>query len=271
MTEKLEAMMKEVLGEDSARTAITFVLTLDIIREFELEALLHKVVRVLFSVLHSVTGVEVLKGKEPVSFYGKQSDISKNFPLTSGYILKVYMGELDKGTEDILRFVQALLSHHLYNILEMEKLKEKAMRDPLTGAFTRAAGEEILKKLVQSTKRGRKICIVFADLDDLKAINDTFGHDKGDQYLRNFARAFEKVSRSEDIIVRWGGDEFVLAFPTATAGNTAKIMDRIASEFEGSFSWGAVELPEEAQNLAEAIRIADSRMYKMKEKKKAAV
>ena len=268
---KLESMMRDVLGEDSARTAMTFVLTLDIIREFELTALLHKVVRVLFSVLKAVNGVEVLKGDKIISEFGEKESEKKDFPLTSGYVLRVYFEKLDKGTEDILRFVQALLSHHLYNILEMERLKEKAMKDPLTGAFTRAAGEEILKKIVEASRRGRKVCFVFVDLDDLKQINDTMGHDKGDKYLKEFVEVFKRVSRAEDVIVRWGGDEFVIALQGASAADSLKVMRRVEKKFTGSFSWGVVELPGETENLTNAIRIADERMYKMKKMKKPAL
>jgi len=269
MIEKLESLIKSAVGKDNAKSALAFMITLDIIREIEIYSLSNKVVRVLFSSLESVKGVEILKDEKEIASYGDTTSPFMELPLTSGYILRIYVdNNIDNENLNFLRYIQALLSYHIYNILELQKLKEKAMFDSLTGAYARSIGEELLKKHFQAALRGKRFSLIFVDIDNLKYINDSYGHDEGDKYLRQFVDSFRENAREEDVVIRWGGDEFILIFEGATKENAQFIINRISTDFEGSFSYGIVSVPCEAIDMHKAIKIADERMYKAKYSKK---
>ncbi len=269
MMEKLESLIKSALGKDNAKSALAFMITLDIVREMEIYSLANKVVRIISSSLETIKGVEILKNEKEIASYGDMTPPFMEFPLTSGYILKVYINHvMDSENLKFLRYIQALLSYHMYNIIEMEKIKEKAMFDSLTGAYTRSIGEELLRKYFQGALRGRRFSIAFVDIDDLKLINDSYGHDEGDRYLKEFVNSFKMNAREEDVVIRWGGDEFLLIFEGATKENTEMIMERISLDFRGNFSYGVVEIPYEVEDVHKAIEIADERMYDAKHSKK---
>lgn len=88
-----------------------------------------------------------------------------------------------------------------------EKLEELAHMDPLTAALNRHAFHGYLKRQ-DDTKQKVTGCVGFFDIDDLKHINDSYGHVVGDAAIRNVVRAIREVIRGEDLIFRWGGDEF---------------------------------------------------------------
>ena len=267
--EKLQTLMKDFVGEKNAKTAVAFLLALDIVREASLESLIRKVVRVIFAVVDGIDGVFVLKGGEVLSGVGVKREWFQDMDLADGYVLRVYHDEsLDRDTKEILEFIQALLYSHMYNLMEMERLKERAMKDALTGAYTRSAGIEILDRLAREAKRGRVLSIVFVDLDGLKRINDEYGHDAGDRYLKGFVKACRDSCREGDVVVRWGGDEFIVALPGAKRDHADKVMERIARRFNGSFSYGVSTIPFEAENVHEAVSLADRRMYENKRSKK---
>ncbi len=268
--DKLQTMIRDHLGEKSTKMAISFLLAIDIVRESTIESLFYKVVRILQNTLENVDGVEISFYGKTISSVGKCEPFYTEFYLGEEYVLKIYHeNEFDRDTVEILNFVQEILSYHLNILLEMEKLKERAMKDPLTGAYNRSAGEEILEKLCAASLRGRKVAIIFIDLDDLKAINDRFGHDIGDSYLKQFVKTFVENSREEDIIIRWGGDEFVIALSGANRETAHMVMRRVAEKFKGKFSYGITVMPDETVDLYEAIKFADEKMYKMKKQKKS--
>ena len=98
--------------------------------------------------------------------------------------------------------------------------------DQLTGLYNRRFYEEELKRI--NTSRNLPITIVMADVNGLKLTNDAFGHELGDNLLKQIARIFKKECRSEDIIARIGGDEFVFLLPKTDGKEAKKILDRIS-------------------------------------------
>lgn len=109
-----------------------------------------------------------------------------------------------------------------------EQLKFLSFHDKLTGLYNRAYFEEELKRL--DTKRQLPLSFIIADVNGLKLTNDVFGHKEGDNLLCNCAEIFEKCFRREDIIARWGGDEFVMLLPKTTEKETLIIKNRIIKE-----------------------------------------
>ncbi|WP_088226195.1 diguanylate cyclase [Desulfosporosinus sp. FKB] len=89
--------------------------------------------------------------------------------------------------------------------------------DVLTGLYNRRFYEEKVRKL--NTERNFPISLIIGDVNGLKLINDVFGHLKGDELLQKAALAIRNSCRSDEIIARWGGDEFVILLPKTTCGS----------------------------------------------------
>lgn len=139
-------------------------------------------------------------------------------------------------------------------------------RDVLTGLLTRGALWEDSMREFERAKREKKVLsIVFIDLDGLKEVNDTQGHPMGDFYLKEFSKIASKHLRPSDLLVRWGGDEFLILM-YATEKEVAITMNRIKGLF-ANFSWGS-EIWSKKNELKKVIANADEAMYKMKREKK---
>lgn len=151
-----------------------------------------------------------------------------------------------------------------------EKLKHLSFHDKLTGLYNRAYFEEELLRL--DTKRQLPLGFIMGDLNGLKIINDTFGHTEGDSIIKKAAELLKKVCRKDDIIARWGGDEFVVLLPRTKASDTEEIIKRIKAESKKtaglkailSISIGTATKSEEGQDIQAVINDAESNMYKNK-------
>lgn len=130
----------------------------------------------------------------------------------------------------------------------MLALKEEAALDELTGILRRAAGLDQLQREVRRARRfdDQKLVVAFCDLDDLKVVNDTAGHAAGDAVLREMAAALRRRLRAYDLVIRWGGDEFVCSLPGAGLEAAQRAMDDIRTELRArtgcTFSAGFAEL-----------------------------
>jgi diguanylate cyclase (GGDEF)-like protein len=152
-----------------------------------------------------------------------------------------------------------------------EKLRYMSTHDPLTGFYNRAYFEQEIARLERS--RLYPISIVMADVDGLKATNDTRGHAAGDRLLQQAATVLSSVFRAEDMVARIGGDEFVVLLPEADEAAVAKAVQRVrdvlktnSPVFDGinlSLSLGTATA-RETGGLLEALRVADERMYEDK-------
>src|SRR5690606_32378334 len=119
----------------------------------------------------------------------------------------------------------ALDNARLHRIVE-----QQALVDPLTGLANRRALEESLRaEFVRAQRLGTELCLVLADLDGFKALNDRYGHPFGDFVLREFARTLSGVARAVDVPGRWGGEEFALIAPGADVAGGAALAERVRS------------------------------------------
>src|SRR5256885_14671462 len=110
-----------------------------------------------------------------------------------------------------------------------DPLKREASHDPLTRLNNRRHFlERIEQEITRSEASGETFSIVFLDVDELKRINDTYGHLARDALLREVSNALLDAGRGEDIVARYGGDEFGLPLPTATATAAASVAQRIS-------------------------------------------
>jgi GGDEF domain-containing protein len=106
----------------------------------------------------------------------------------------------------------------------MEATHLQAATDPLTGLLNRRSFENQVQELV---RRRTPFTLAMGDLDKFKPLNDTNGHDAGDRALRLFARTLRDALRSDDLICRYGGEEFVIAFPGLSLEAAARALGRV--------------------------------------------
>ena len=162
-----------------------------------------------------------------------------------------------------------------------EKLEKLAHYDILTNCYSRGYGLALLEQQIKTAKRKKTpILLLYLDLDNLKYINDTFGHQEGDRVLKETAKLFKSTLREVDIICRLGGDEFLLIFPESSLNdvplikerlnkNLKKLNQKLAKPYKIDFSVGlSCYNPDNPQSADELIRIADQNMYEEKKKKK---
>lgn len=154
-------------------------------------------------------------------------------------------------------------------------LVRENIRDSLTGCFARASGQEMLEFQFEQARRNKtRLTLAFLDLDYFKSINDNYGHDAGDLAIRNAASAIQQHLRASDLLVRWGGEEFLLVFPGTTADEATLALERLVragfgQRPDGSNLTASIGLAERVQDGVESwsnlIEIADRRMYQAKE------
>jgi len=174
------------------------------------------------------------------------------------------------GLRGVLRDVTA--AH-----LSETHIRKLALYDGLTGLPNRVLLDDLLHQaLVRANRSGAKVALGFIDLDHFKQINDAFGHQAGDQVLATLARQITSVLREEDVLARWGGDEFVVLLPDlpdlTVLANVSERLREIARQgvvLEGietrpTISIGMAVYPDNAQNAEELLRAADGTMYHAK-------
>ena len=166
-------------------------------------------------------------------------------------------------------FVLTLLDHR-------RKFRKLAMIDPLTNLSNRRATLNKAKAALRDAGANTPpATIALLDIDHFKRCNDTYGHDAGDEVLREFARIINEEMRTEDIVGRWGGEEFLVIFPRTHADEAAAAIQRIRSaagretfafapDYALQFSAGIAELDETERDLREFIKLADRRLYAAK-------
>ncbi|MES9977385.1 MAG: GGDEF domain-containing protein [Candidatus Thiodiazotropha sp. 6PLUC5] len=153
------------------------------------------------------------------------------------------------------------------------KLAHERNIDALTGLLNRRALIERSASLFQSDELGNGVVVLFADLDGFKAINDTHGHNIGDQVLAAVADSIASILRSEDLVARYGGDEFLLLLPDTTNQGGELVAQRIRqaiddyarkSKIDFSITIGMGKYPDHGRDLESVIESVDKAMYRSK-------
>lgn len=169
--------------------------------------------------------------------------------------------------------IQRQLTDQLDTLGRMEERTEEvyklAILDPLTGLYNRRSGEQHLAEEISRAQRHiKQLTILLLDLNDLKHVNDRFGHAAGDELIKYFAERLKRAIRGSDLAVRHGADEFLVLLPECKIEEVQRILDRLSTlsiDFDGqeyvpTFSAGWTnyipgELPEEL------LRRADDALY----------
>ena len=153
-------------------------------------------------------------------------------------------------------------------------LEKKILHDKLTNAYNREFFDQNYKKFISEySSSNSKLAIAMLDIDHFKLVNDNYGHDIGDQLLIQFVDTLNKNSRKNDILVRWGGEEFIMILKIDEASNLQKILESLRKSIE-SFDFNIVghktcsiggTIYLENEDILKTIKRADDAVYKAKE------
>ncbi|WP_321494262.1 GGDEF domain-containing protein [uncultured Desulfobacter sp.] len=178
--------------------------------------------------------------------------------------------------DDVVSIVLQGCSAALSRQIKIQRLKDAAAIDPLTGCYNRRAFEVQLKAYASGAERHRNPLSVFMfDLDHFKSVNDTYGHLGGDEVLKEVSRLIRENIRTEDIFARYGGEEFIVILPETNKTHAIELADRLRQKIGGmripfnnqtirvTSSFGVAQLGEDA-DIVKLVEDADSMLYKAK-------
>jgi len=184
-----------------------------------------------------------------------------------------------KHVEKRLRYVNDRLQTQLIEIgLLQSKLREQAIRDPLTNLFNRRYLEETLEReLARAAREDYSVCIIMIDLDHFKRVNDTYGHEAGDEILKALATTLFEQCRRGDFACRYGGEEFVVVMPNINMDTAYERAENIRQSLNSlhvpygyynltiTISIGIAGYPSNGETREAVLRAADQAMYGAKE------
>lgn len=201
---------------------------------------------------------------------------SKNGIFVNG--IRTYEEDLRSG--DKIKVGDTILKFEIKDRLDVsyhDKLYQQATRDPLTGLSNRNYFRNELKKFVSlSARYNRALSVIMLDIDFFKKINDTYGHDVGDNVLKGVAEILMRHVRTHDVAARFGGEEFVMLLPETSLGGAVVVAERIRTAVENvdfnsagcrhnvTISIGVAEYLGDGTDVEEVIKKADEALYKAK-------
>jgi diguanylate cyclase (GGDEF)-like protein len=189
---------------------------------------------------------------------------------------------LVKGEMDVHQLVRAM-EYAVERQQTVENLRRLSMLDELTGLLNRRGFLTLAEKQIKIARRAsRDLTLFFGDVDDLKQINDRFGHSEGDRALKSIAKILRDTFRSSDLISRLGGDEFTVLAIDTSAETSETILKRLqeaidlhnqnSQTYQLSISTGVARFnPKKSdQKLSDLLAQADQALYEQKQKMKVA-
>jgi len=202
-------------------------------------------------------GFEIMTGYTPTEVVGRSPSILKSGKhdkafykslwshLTEGLPFRAMIINLTKSGHEIhcqqtitpVKNADGRITHFISiikdltdRVFEELKLKEQASHDALTGLLNRRAGQiELDVALIESQANACPFCVLMADIDDFKPVNDTYGHPKGDEIIKIVAKILMDQTRKTDKCIRWGGEEFVIVLPFCDRAKAMEIAENIRS------------------------------------------
>lgn len=218
--------------------------------------------------------------KDDKFHYCLNVEISQNRYLIINFVCdtKIQLEEL----KDKISFVKSYINEATPSIevkILMNALQESAFEDGLTGLYNRRFLDEHTKKLVPQTKRENlNIGVLLLDMDHFKAVNDEYGHDIGDKVLKELARILNETVRESDLIIRYGGEEFIVLLVGVNSEEDAlnvakKIAKKVreneidvyaGNKLKKTVSIGLSMFPQDSNSLEGVIKNADIALYEAK-------
>lgn len=160
----------------------------------------------------------------------------------------------------------------------METLREANLRDPMTGLANRRFLEEYLTTLLANIQRRQvHLAVLMLDLDYFKMVNDTYGHDAGDTVLKAVAKVLQQTVRASDLVIRYGGEEFLVILQDALGEAAERVAENIRVAVENlklqvagtvlqkTISIGISDFPQDSDTFWQAVKFADVALYRAKE------
>jgi len=183
-----------------------------------------------------------------------------------------------RRAEEGLREANRRLKVQIAEVEALEgRLREQAIRDPLTGLYNRRYFSETLQReLARCRRDGAPLCLALLDLDHFKEVNDAWGHDAGDHVLEAFGLFLRDRTRDADFACRYGGEEFVILLPGASGGAARARaetwradLERLRVHHDGrdlslTMSIGIAEYPAPAKSADDLLKLADVALYQAK-------
>jgi diguanylate cyclase (GGDEF)-like protein/PAS domain S-box-containing protein len=218
---------------------------------------------------------------------GLTSGRSVCVPMTSygdlqGVLTISYDGAEESGQEELRPRLATNLAEHIgtavVNLRLRESLREKSIRDPLTGLFNRRFMEETLDREIRRAIRAKvSVGLIMIDIDRFKSFNDIYGHDAGDLMLREVSRLLLDNVRREDVVCRYGGEEFLLIMPGAAPDLVRSRAEHIRAAAQSltvnyqetalgpvTLSMGCGSFPVDGETQAAVIKASDNRLLQAK-------
>jgi diguanylate cyclase (GGDEF)-like protein len=200
----------------------------------------------------------------------------KRVPL--GVIVLATASDFAPDAEKLLEQLRADLGLAINNALAHDRLERLAAVDPLTDAYNRRFGlSRLSEEFSRAVRAESPLAVLMLDLDHFKAVNDTYGHLVGDRVLRAVAKTCRRVIREGDVLIRYGGEEFLVLLPGAGAGDLTELGERIRRAVgettvqEGdqriaiSVSVGGASYSDDVESASALIARADAALYEAKE------
>ena len=205
---------------------------------------------------------------DPARFPPAQEAISFGYLAAALLSTAVLSGEMHKLRSRLKRQRRELTE-------ALDTIRVLATVDELTSLVNRRRMHEVLEAEERRQPSSRGTCIALLDIDFFKQVNDQYGHAAGDSVLRSFSQAARACLRGDDVLARWGGEEFLLLLPDASLDDARGVLERMAEQVhtmpvpgvEGrriSFSAG-LATRNAGEPFAEAIHRADKALYRAKE------
>lgn len=177
-----------------------------------------------------------LKTQEEPYKVGRSSLHSCNYRLNAddGYLGELQLSRSRRFSEDELMNIELLIGSFVFalrNAIRYQEALTLALLDPLTLLGNRAALEAgIRRELPLAERHGQDLSVLMIDLDYFKSINDSYGHDKGDQILREIAKIIQQVCRETDMFFRYGGEEFLVILRNTNLQGAEIIAERLRQQ-----------------------------------------
>lgn len=175
------------------------------------------------------------------------------YPLVTGYLFSL-------GSHVLAKYIS--------------RLQEESIRDYLTGLYNhRYFRRELTRRVDEAQRYEKTFCVVLFDLDHFNRINDEYGHQVGDDVLEEFANLLKNLTRSADLVFRYGGEEFALVLPETGHEDAHALAERIREavakhDFEidrqVTVSGGVAEYPSDSNDGYDLIQVVDERLYEAK-------
>lgn len=185
------------------------------------------------------------------------------------------VGILVAALDYLTNIINIILSPKITNDRSLEDAAEIATRDALTGLYLRRVFDFYLhREILESTRYNKPLSLIMADIDNFKAVNDNYGHQKGDEVLEEIARIFLTTSRQADLPARYGGEEIGIILPATPMEDAVVLAERLREEVfkfyslkipTVSISLGVASLGKENASSSQLIREADKALYCAKE------